>query len=467
MSPEEKDQKIERLEQENQALRERIAELERSLGLDSQTSSKPPASDGLKKSSKIRTKSLREKGKRPSGGQLGHPGQTLEQVIRADKIVEHPTPCSCPGCGCDVSVVSVEKIIKRQVFDIPAPQIIVTEHRVAVKECPKCFAHIQGSFPELVKAPVQYGARIKAVAVYLHHQHFIPEDRLSEVLEDLFGCGITPGTIANTTKALAQIIEPVVTEIASVVKAAPIKHLDETGFRIGGQTKWLHVVSTEMQTWYRVAVKRKDIDVLADIKGVVVHDHWNPYYQLDSVNHALCNAHHLRELKALEEIEQESWAKSMKKLLLLACNYKHRYPKGIPQDIVARINQLYEQIVKRGLNFHEFQPPLTRKGNRGRVKRRTGHNLLLRFQNFRDDVLRFLIEPDVPFTNNQAERDLRMMKCKQKISGGFRSFDFAVSFANIRSFLSTASKRGLNLLEVIVNALQGNVSVFFSSNPTS
>jgi transposase len=279
MSPEEKDQKIERLEQENQALRERIAELERSLGLDSQTSSKPPASDGLKKSSKIRTKSLREKGKRPSGGQLGHPGQTLEQVIRADKIVEHPTPCSCPGCGCDVSVVSVEKIIKRQVFDIPAPQIIVTEHRVAVKECPKCFAHIQGSFPELVKAPVQYGARIKAVAVYLHHQHFIPEDRLSEVLEDLFGCGITPGTIANTTKALAQIIEPVVTEIASVVKAAPIKHLDETGFRIGGQTKWLHVVSTEMQTWYRVAVKRKDIDVLADIKGVVVHDHWNPYYQ--------------------------------------------------------------------------------------------------------------------------------------------------------------------------------------------
>ncbi|MCG6138235.1 MAG: IS66 family transposase [Nostoc sp. LLA-1] len=467
MSPEEKDQKIERLEQENKALRERIAELERSLGLDSKTSSKPPASDGLKKSSKIRIKSLREKGKRPSGGQIGHPGQTLEQVLKPEKIVEHPTPCSCPGCGCDIGVVGVKKIIKRQVFDIPAPRIIVTEHRVAVKECPKCKVLLQGSFPESVTAPVQYGARIRAVAAYLNHQHFIPEDRLSEVLLDLFGCQMTPGTIANTTKTLAKIIEPVVIEMASEVKASPVKHLDETGLRIGGKTNWLHVVSTQTETWYRVAPKRKDIEVLDDIKGVVVHDHWKPYYQLLGVNHALCNAHHLRELKALEEIEQESWAKSMKKLLLLACNYKHRYPQGIPENIIARINQLYERIIKRGLDFHFCQIPLNLKGNRGRVKRRIGHNLLLRLQNYVDDVLLFLTELDVPFTNNQAERDLRMMKCKQKISGGFRSFDFAVSFVNIRSFLSTASKRNLNLLEVITDALLGNVSVFLSSNPTS
>lgn len=463
MSPEEKDQKIERLEQENQALRQKIAELERRLGLDSQTSSKPPSSDGLKKKSKIRTQSLREKGKRPSGGQLGHPGQTLEQVLEPDLIVEHPTPCSCTRCGYDVSQVSLEKIIKRQVFDVPAPRKLVTEHQVRVKECPKCKATVQGSFPESVKAPVQYGARIKAVAAYLHHQHFIPEDRLREVLEDLFGCGITPGTIANTTLALAQVIEPVVSKIASQVKLAGVKHLDETGFRIGGKTKWLHVVSTETLSWYRVADRRKDIEVLADIQGVVVHDHWHPYYQLDSVLHALCNAHHLRELKALEEIEQESWAKSMKKLLLLACNYKNRYQSGIPKNIVARLNQLYEQILKRGLDFHFHLPPLTRKGERGRVKRRVGHNLLLRFQNFQGDVLRFLAEPDVPFTNNQAERDLRMMKCKQKISGGFRSFDFAVSFANIRSFLSTASKHGLNLLEVITEALLGNTSIFLAS----
>lgn len=338
---------------------------------------------------------------------------------------------------------------------------------MAVKECPECKTLLQGSFPESVVAPVQYGARIKAVAAYLHHQHFIPEDRLSEVLDDLFGCRMTPGTIAKTTLTLAKIIKPVVDEIAGAVKTSPVKHLDETGFRIGGKTNWLHVVATETLSWYRVSPQRKDIEVLADIKGVVVHDHWKPYYQLLDVNHALCNAHHLRELKAIEEIEQEPWAKSMNKLLLLACNYKHRYPQGIPKNIVARLTQLYEQILQRGLSFHSSQSPLTRKGNRGRVKRRVGHNLLLRLHNFRGDVLRFLTEPDVPFTNNQAERDLRMMKCKQKISGGFRSFDFAVSFANIRSFLSTASKQGLNLLEVITQALLGNVSVFLASITTS
>jgi transposase len=464
MSPEEKDQKIERLEQENQELRQKIAELKRQMGLDSQTSSKPPSSDGLKKSDKNRTKSLREKGKRPSGGQFGHTGQTLGQVLEPDNIVEHPTPCSCLSCGCDISQIQAKKVIKRQVFDIPKPRIIITEHQVSVKECPECKAQIQGNFPELVKAPVQYGVRIRAVATYLNNQHFIPEDRLSRVLGDLFGCQMTAGTIANTTKTLANIIEPVVTEIASAVKAATVKHLDETGLRIGGKTNWLHVVSTETETWYRVSPKRKDIGVLNDIRGVVVHDHWKPYYQLEGVNHGLCNAHHLRELTALEEIDQESWAKSMKKVLLLACSYKHRYPQGIPENIISRINQLYQQILNRGLNFHSSQTPLTRKGNRGREKRRVGHNLLLRLQNFRGDVLRFLTESDVPFTNNQAERDLRMMKCKQKISGGFRSFDFAVSFANIRSFLSTASKRGLNLLKVIADALLGNVSISLSSN---
>lgn len=184
------------------------------------------------------------------------------------------------------------------------------------------------------------------------------------------------------------------------------------------------------------------------------------------MNHALCNAHHLRELKALAEIEQESWAVAMSKLLRLACSYQHRYPTGIPPHLVERIQQLYTQILTRGLEFHVSQPPLTRSSSRGRVKRRVGHNLLLRLPNFRGDVLRFLTEPDVPFTNNQAERDLRMMKCKQKISGGFRAFDFAVAFAQIRSFLSTASKQGFNLLEVITDALLGNVSVFLFSDPT-
>lgn len=454
MSQEEKDQKIVELERENKVLREKIAELERRLGINSETSSKPPSSDGLK--AKKRTKSLREKGKRISGGQKGHLGQTLEQVENPDHIINHQPCCKCVVCGCDVSLVEATKIVKRQVFDIPEPKKVVTEHRVMVKECPECKTELKGSFPSEVKAPVQYGERIKAMAMYLHHQHFIPEDRLKQALGDLCDCPMATGTIAKTTKTLDKNLEPAIRKIILEVKSAPMKNLDETGLRIGGKTRWLHVVSTETETWYRVCEKRKDIEVLAGLKGVAVHDHWKSYYQLEGVKHALCNAHHLRELKALEEIEQESWATGMRRLLGLACRYKNRYADGIPEMIVTRIKRLYQEILVRGLDFHEGQPPLVRKNNRGRLKRRIGHNLLLRLQNYVDDVLRFLTEVNVPFTNNQAERDLRMMKCKQKISGGFRSFDCATAFANIRSFLSTASKRGFDILEALTDALKGD-----------
>jgi len=454
MSQEEKDQKIAELERENKALREKIAELERRLGINSETSSKPPSSDGLK--AKKRTKSLREKGKRKSGGQKGHLGQTLEQVEKADHIINHQPICKCVECGYDVSAVEATKIVKRQVFDIPEPRLVVTEHRVIVKECPACKAELKGNFPVEIKAPVQYGERIKAVGMYLHHQHFIPEDRLKQALGDLFNCPMATGTITKTTKTLDKNLEPVIGAIISAVKSAPMKNLDETGLRVGGKTRWLHVVSTETETWYRVSEKRKDTEVLSGLKGVAVHDHWKSYYKLEGVSHALCNAHHLRELKALEEIEQESWATGMRRLLGLACDYKHRYPDGIPETIVTRIKRLYQQILARGLEFHQCQPPLVRQNNRGRPKRRIGHNLLLRLQNYGDDVLRFLTEVNVPFTNNQAERDLRMMKCKQKISGGFRSFDGAGAFANIRSFLSTVSKRDYNILQSLTDALKGD-----------
>lgn len=455
------EEKIAALEGENQALRERIAELERRLGIDSKNSSKPPSSDGLKKKNTPRTRSLRGKSSNQTGGQKGHQGHTLEQVAEPDLKVKHKTPDSCEECGCDVSQSKVISVLKRQVFDIPKPKIEVTEHQVEVKQCPQCQQKIKGSFPEKVKAPVQYGVRVKAVSAYLQHQHFIPEDRLAEALRDLFDCRMTPGTIAKTSNILAQSISPVVEKIALKVKAAPVKHLDETGFRISGKTQWLHVVSTETATWYRTASKRKDLEPLEDIKGVVIHDHWKSYFQLEKVSHGLCNAHHLRELKALSEIEQESWAFSMAKLLTLANKYRCRYLITIPQPIVIRLTQLYDSIVKRGLDFHLSQPPLIRKSNRGRVKRRVGHNLLLRLKDYASDVLRFLFEPDVPFTNNQAERDLRMMKCKQKISGCFRSSDNALNFANIRSVLSTVRKQNFNPLEFIIEALSGQPPVLY------
>lgn len=459
MTESEKDQKIIALEKENKALRERIAELERRMDLNSENSSKPPSSDGLKKKAH-RTKSLRSKNKRKSGGHKGHQGYTLEQVAEPDFRVNHPAPKSCEECGCDVSQSQVVSQIKRQVFDIPEPKIEVTEHRVEVKQCPRCQTKLQGSFPSLVKSPVQYGVRLKAVSAYLHYQHFIPEHRLSEVLQDLFGCGMSKATIANTNRSLAQAVAPIAEKLISIVRAAPVKHLDETGLRVATKTQWLHVVSTETATWYRVASKRKDIEPLIGIRGIVVHDHWKPYYQLEGVLHSWCNAHHLRELQALKEIELEGWAKSMKQLLCLANKDRHRYPEAIPKLIVIRLNQLYDSILTRGLDFHESLPPLARKGNKGRRKRRVGHNLLLRLHNFAKDALRFLSNSNVPFTNNQAERDLRMIKCKQKISGCFRCFHNAVDFADIRSVLSTARKQNLNLLEVLTQIFSGQLPVF-------
>ena len=459
MTGAEKDQRIQTLEQENQALRERIAELERRLGLNSDNSSKPPSSDGLRKKQK-RTQSLRSKSKRSSGGQKGHDGETLKQVLEPDRIINHSAPSSCEECGCSLGKSTVVSSIKRQVFDIPKPSIEVTEHRVEIKQCPQCHTKVKGEFPSSVPAPVQYGVRLKAILAYLQHQHFIPEKRLSEILQDLFGCRISEGTIANHSKLLAQAITPIAEGLASRVKTAPVKHLDETGLRVAGKTQWLHSVSTPNLTWYRIATKRKDLEPLLGIRGVVVHDHWKPYYQLEDVLHQLCNAHHLRELRALSEIENEAWAKSMKQLLCLANKYSYRYPQTIPKPIETRLEKLYQSIIRRGLNFHSSQPPLARKGNRGRVKRRVGHNLLLRLQNFAEDVLRFLNQVDIPFTNNQAERDLRMMKCKQKISGCFRGQERAVDFANIRSVLSTARKQNLNLLQVLTDIFSGQLPVF-------
>lgn len=458
MTLEEQAQRIRALEKENQELRQRIAELERRLGLNSQTSSKPPSTDGFKKP--LRTQSLRTKSENKSGGQKGHQGYTLEAVSKPDKIVKHETPACCGECGCDISQEKVIGVIKRQVFEIPEPKMEVTEHQVWVKECPQCHQKIQGTFPSGVTAPVQYGERIRAVSAYLQHQQLIPEDRLSELLFDVFACTMSAKTIANISQDLGAKMTPTVAFLKEALLVAPVKNLDETGLRVEGKTNWLHVVSTENLTWYRVAEKRKDLEPLSSVTGTVVHDHWKPYYQLPEVEHGLCNAHHLRELKALTEIEQESWAKSMTQVLLLANRYKHRYASIIPQSIRQRLRRIYNSIVERGLNYHQSLPPLSRKSKFGRIKRRVGHNLLLRLRDYASDVWRFLEQPEVPFSNNQAERDLRMIKCKQKISGGFRARESAENFAKIRSVISTAKKQGRNILQVLTQVLKGEVLVF-------
>jgi len=231
--------------------------------------------------------------------------------------------------------------------------------------------------------------------------------------------------------------------------------MDETGFRVGGKTQWLHVACTTLLTFYRVCAKRGSL--LAKVLGIVVHDHWKPYYTMEGVQHALCNAHHLRELKALIEIEKEDWARKMQRLLRRAChaaNLARERELPLKPRLIACFERRYDAIVAEGLAFHEAQPPLAEKGHgkrRGRAPRRAGHNLLFRFVTRREDTLRFLHDPTVPFTNNEAERDGRMMKLRQKISGGFRSLEGATDFAVLRSFIATAKKQGWKILDALTD----------------
>ena len=445
---------IEKQRKEIAALTTRAAELERRLGLNSSNSSKPPSSDGLARPA--RTSSLREKTGKKSGGQKGHKGETLAQAGEPDRVVNH-YPEKCSNCGRVPDMTASTGYRKRQVFDVPEPQPpSVTEHRAHICGCPYCGAQTQAAFPEDVSAPVQYGARITALAVYLRNCHFIPEDRLALLLKDVSGIEISPATIAAMEHRKAEQLAPVAEAIAGKVEQAPVKHMDGTGYRVGGFTQWLHVAATVLLTFYRTSARRGAL--LADAIGVVVHDHWKPYFTMPGVIHALCNAHHLRELKALMEIEKEAWAFAMYRFLRQAChavNIASRKDTALNPRFAAWLQARYDRIVAQGLAFHEAQPPPMRpnggngKKPRGRQRRRTGHNLLLRLQSRKEDVLRFLTDPSVPFTNNLAERDLRMMKVRQKISGCFRTAAGAEDFAVLRTVLSTAAKQGWNLIKTL------------------
>ena len=431
------------------ALLERVAELERRLGLNSSNSGKPPASDGFKKPSRVNNQRV-ETG-RKSGGQRGHEGTTLRQVATPDKVIDH-CPSVCTGCG---GALSVEQAIghqKRQVFDIPLPEVQVTEHRAHSCWCSACGTETQAVFPAEVTAAAQYGATVAALVVYLQAWQLIPEDRLAELMGDVFGVEVATSTIATMGHRKAQEFAGLAEHIEQQVKHAAVKHLDETGYRIAGVRQWLHVASTWVLTCYRTSNKRGAM--LAGVRGIIVHDFWRPYLTLLGVRHALCNAHHLRELKALMDIEREPWARALHRFLRQAChaaNLARAQQRSLRPRFLAWLSARYDRILAQGFVFHESQPPLGAglPTHRGRIRRRTGHNLLLRLRDHKEDTLRFLFDPRVPFTNNQAERDLRMMKVRQKISGGFRSDTGAQTFATLRTVLSTARKQGWNILATL------------------
>ena len=433
------------------ALRQRVQELERSAGLNSSNSGKPPSTDGLGKppTEPKRTQSLRGRSGKRSGGQPGHKGHTLRPKANPDHVEDH-WPGQCQDCGAELSAADqVGEPVRRQVFDLPAPAPLeATEHRAHACVCGQCGTRTRAAFPEGVKAPTQYGPRISAVVVYLQNQHFVPEQRLAEILLDLFGVKVSTGTLAAMTSKAAERWADFAAQVRDRLRSTvPVKHLDETGFRIAGR---LHVICTSLLTFYYVGPERGA--VLSGLSGCLVHDHWQTYFKRPGVLHALCNAHHLRELKALAELDGEGWARRMQQLLTRArraVRLARARGDPLPASLLERILRRYDQLVAQALAYHRGLEPLP-SGRRGRKKRRKGHNLALRLRDRKLAVLRFLVDFTVPFTNNQAEQDMRMMKLRMKISGCFRTARGARDFALLRSVLSTARKQGWNRIETLM-----------------
>lgn len=432
-------------------LEERVRDLENRLSKNSSNSGKPPSSDGLGK----KPKSLREQSGKKPGGQPGHEGRTLNQRADPDHIVLH-TPSNCENCHADLASAEVVGLEKRQVFDLPQPEVEVTEHQAEAKRCSCCGHRTKAAFPKNVMAPVQYGERIQALAAYFDNQHFIPADRLCQLFEDVFGLPISPGTCANIDKKLFQQLTTFEANLKAYLIAGKILHLDETGMRCCKKLHWVHVASSDTATFYGIHQRRgqeamNKFNILPQFQGTAIHDHWAPYFSFTQIKHGLCNAHHLRELTFIHEQEKEGWALKMKNLLLDAKRLVDT-AEGAPlcSDTISKIKTDYAKIVVEGLRQHSS----LLEGN-ATGKNKPGANLLVRFTNKIEDTLAFIRDPHVPFTNNQAEQDVRMIKVRQKISGCFRALEGGAIFCRIRSYISTARKQGWGLWDALTEALKG------------
>jgi transposase len=437
-------------------LEARIAELEKRLNMNSSNSSKPPSSDGLKR----KTKSLRPKntGRKP-GGQPGHPGQTLQQNS-APNITHSIALDRCPGCGTDLRDQPASEE-KRQVFDLPPIAMEVTEHRAECKWCPRCAKWITAPFPAEVSAPVQYGHGMQSVMSYLNIAQLLPCERTADVCQDLFGHRPSAGSVVRAVARCAGKVAPAVERIAGVLREAKHLHADETGVRCAGHTEWIHVASTATHTLYNHSPKRgregfEAGGVLPDYRGNLITDFWGSYDTLEQCDHSRCNAHLLRELTSFSE-DGQRWAEGLIAALLAmkqaADDARQRGQKNITPATLKPLHADYDRWISKGLEAH---PKVAKPaGKRGRAKQSKAHNLLARMDERRDEVLRFTHDLNVPFDNNQAERDLRMIKVQQKVSGCFRSERGARMFCAIRSYLSTTRKHGLNLMDSIKSAFAG------------
>jgi transposase len=448
------------LRRDCQSLGDKVQALEEKAAKDSHNSSKPPSSDGL---AKPKPKSLRPPSERPTGGQPGHPGQTLRLVEKPDRTVRHPVE-RCSGCGRSLAKQAPDRVERRQVFDLPEPKLEVIEHQAEVKTC-ACGCLNRAAFPPEAAAPVQYGPRVKSAAVYLQEYQLLPFDRLTEIMRDLFGCGsFSEGTLANIGTDCSRRLEPVEASIRDLAAKAEVAGFDETGMRAVGSLHWLHTVSTRRLTWY-FAHKRRGreamnaANILPDFRGRAVHDFWDSYLKYDC-NHAFCNAHLLRELIFLWEEQDQKWAKPMiDHLLMIKTAVDTTRDAGLavlPAEDLDRFHKRYLRIVKAGYAQNPITESSAGPKRRGRRKQSKTRNLLDRFRDHPDGILAFMRDFSVPFDNNLSERDLRMMKLRQKISGTFRSFDALVDFCRIRGYVSTARKNGINALDALRRVFLNN-----------
>jgi transposase len=459
-------QQLRRQDELIQALQKQVAEqqvqiqtLQDQLAKDSHNSSKPPSSDGLKKP---RTRSLRQKGQRPKGGQPGHKGDTLKMVTEPDHIETHPV-ITCPHCLTELGSSNLLGYEKRQVFDVPPVRLDVTEHQAEIKQCPGCGEQVKGVFPTHVTQPTQYGPRLKAQASYLNNYHFIPLARTEELLSDLYGQAPSEAVVIAANQQLVKQTQPSLESIKQQLIAADVANFDESGLRVEGKLHWLHVVSTPELTHYHVHRKRGQDGmeaggILPVFQGGAVHDHWSPYLKFDNCHHYFCNAHHLRELQFVLEQYQQSWAADMAQLL---CTIKAEVETtltpamSLPPDRLTYYETQYDKLLAKGLaaNLISDEPPPKK---RGRPKQSLPKNLLDRLTKHKSGVLAFMYDFRVPFDNNLAERDVRMVKVKQKVSGTFRTHSGADTFCTIRSYISTVRKQGHNVIDAIYDAFVGH-----------